>query len=171
MSDEKLNVSIPATGERLELEAKRLNLVCFAADFPYKLEYEPQYEVIDSFATVQHTNSVEKFQPETHKLFEYAISDRYAEEPQPDHYTFEEFVPNRLKQEGIGYQHLAGLLDKIVLAVKEERQFVLRFPEAYLHPRIQANLGDILIQVMAMQDKIDEVNQIGTIDPPEGISL
>ncbi len=52
-----------------------------------------------------------------------------------------------LQREGNGVQHIVGMLTMLYEAVINNKQFLLRNPETFLHPSAQAGLGDMIVKL------------------------
>lgn len=56
-------------------------------------------------------------------------------------------LPANLKNEGLGYRHVVGLILLLCETVVANKRPYVRFPESYLHPSAQLGLADLFIRL------------------------
>lgn len=118
-------------GDPHEIELKSVNLIFKSPDLQDEIKYEEDRVVITPELTVRFFRSLDNVSDLT-LLWVTMISGQ--------RFTFEE-----LKSSDIAMHHLAGMIEMSLAFSKEGQKFVLRYPETYLHPRLQCNLADFII--------------------------
>ena len=96
----------------------------------------PHRQVISVEDGFRHIEDLAFFQEDTERYFRVVVK---------DYPKGKEFTPETMKREGTGFKGLVGTIDFITILRKKGVPFVWRFPEAFLHPKYQCELADLLI--------------------------
>lgn len=94
----------------------------------------PERFMIDPTASLQYFEEINKIDKYTASLFKITVPD-YNKEVSKD----------TIKYEGTGYKHLIGLYSLTFKLISENKKYGWLYPESFLHPSVQLNLGDVSI--------------------------
>jgi hypothetical protein len=135
----KEQIKIPATGEVLDIETKPLTIVVPGANMNLRMEYPDRLE-IDSEAAIYHMDRVQwlhKFtSPWAVHVFGDSVRLKGAE---------------ALRKEGSGIRHFVGMFDLAIKLIDKGVPVALKHPESCLHPSCQADMANVLIDMMNYQ--------------------
>lgn len=92
----------------------------------------PERTEITSLETINHFNILRKIDPYSASFFKIVVKD----------FNKPVFIENI---SSLSHKHLIGLFSLSLRLLLEEKKFVWKNPENFLHPRYQANLADVLI--------------------------
>lgn len=70
----------------------------------------------------------------------------------------DDLPPEKIKNEGMGFKHVIGLIILLVKTINSGKRPYVRFPESYLHPRAQVGLADLFL-VLNGGKTLDEEKQ------------
>jgi hypothetical protein len=105
--------------------------------------FYPDRMMIDPTMTLEHFNGMTEINPYTEAFFKLVVPD------------FDKPVTiEAMKRAAMGFRHLIGLFDLSLHLLLLKKAFGWKYPEAYIHPKYQANLGDALI-LFGMPDKFE----------------
>lgn len=113
-----------------QLELRRVVLVFNPecdSNYPGRLMLTPDI-------TLKHFDELSEIGPYTQELFSIVVPDFN----QPVNIA-------NMRKAHIGFRHLVGLLELSFNYTCQQLKFGWKYPETYLHPRHQGNLGEILI--------------------------
>ena len=121
--------------QTLEAPASKINLVYKAPDMHRRIEYPDRFR-LDAEKCFEHTEWVKEFHPRTPGL----VAKVFDVEP-------EKVTPDWVREQGSGMKHIASLIDVSLKLMGKGVQTVWVHPEAYLHPRCQLELADVLVEL------------------------
>ena len=126
------------TGDKVEeheISVAPLTMVCPG---PYmaasKIEYPGRME-IDSVSTIYHAERVKKLHPCFNEAWKLFFKNRDVPTTEPD----------EIRKMGTGLMHLMGLIDLCLKMTQMGVPIVMKYPETFLHPALQAPIGDFVI--------------------------
>ena len=119
------------------MKRARLGVIIPAANHTQDIEH-PSRRVWGARERLAHVAEVDEFHPDTGKWIERISG-------------VGDMTPAGIRREGFGLQCLAGVVDVMLRNADSLDTIVLRFPEAGLHPGLQANLADFLIYVLKLE--------------------
>lgn len=127
---------VEINGELHQIETKPITIITGQQlEAGMHLTY-PKRQVVSVNDGFEHIDKITEFQEDTERYFRVVVKD-YPEG--------KEFTPEAMKREGTGFKGLVGTIDFITILRKKGVQFVWRFPEAFLHPKYQVELADLII--------------------------
>jgi predicted acyl esterase len=133
-------IKIPATGEELEIETRPLTFVIPGANMPYRTEY-PNRLRIDQQAAVYHMERVQWLHRFTSPWAVHVFGD-----------VAKTKGANAVRKMGYcGLYHFVGMFDLAVKLIEKGVPIVLDHPETSLHPSCQADMADVLVDLMNFQ--------------------
>jgi hypothetical protein len=149
---EKLNISL--NGENFELETNPITIICKAAKVVEDIQYGEDVIIIGSPQTLQHLETIRTLHPSLLLYLCYVFN--------KDEFDIDKFSEDGVaytKQQGTGFQHVVGMIDMTLKAMDGKKEFVIRYPEAHLHPSKQANLADLFIVLLNNQIEAQKMEE------------
>jgi len=119
------------------MKRARLGVIVPAANHTRNIDH-PGRIVWGLTERLAHVAQVDEFHPETARWVERMMG-------VPD------ITPASVEREGFGAQCLAGVVDVVLRHADSLDSIVIRFPEAGLHPGVQAKLADFFIHVLQLK--------------------
>jgi hypothetical protein len=132
-------LKIATEDEVHEVDASKINLVFKSPEHTGELKY-PDHVPLDAEACIYHMDRVQKFDSRTPELVCMVFK----------HLKPEQITPDWVRQQDKGVQHLAGRVDMTIKLQDKGVRIMWKLPEAYLHPKWQCELGDLLIHMSNM---------------------
>ena len=120
------------------LETKPLTVVVPAADFHQRIKYLDRVD-ISCNETLAHIHEVDELHPHTQRYFRIVFPE-YGKQ----------FDLETIRRDGNGAQHVAGLIDLSLKLNDQGKKFVWKYPESFLRPTQQLQLGDLAVAFMKL---------------------
>ena len=117
--------------EKLQLEVDPETLIFNKCQKDIKY---PDRIVIDPVLTLEHFNTLVEIDPYTQSLFKLVFPD----------YDYP-INKSNINDSTIGHKHIIGLFSLTLQLMSQNKKFMWRLPETYLHPSHQGNIADVMI--------------------------
>ena|ERR1019366_3333940 len=131
--------TIILNGQEMEVELRKINIICKAPDIVQDIQ-TPGRLMIDSQMTLTHTEEAKEFHPRTEKFFRMVFMEYDGE-----------FTPEAIRREGSGAMHIAGLIDLSIICMTQSAKFGWKYPESFLHPKMQCQLADVVVAISNLE--------------------
>jgi len=137
-------ITVKVGDKEIEIETKPITLICKDKHMIEDVKMPNDIYVIDAEKTLNHSRNISILQSKTIDFVSIVFRNEKGKE-QFDRKKLMDDTHNYLALQGIGFQHVVGMIDLMLTNLYAGKRFSLKYPESYLHPAFQANLADMII--------------------------